>query len=98
MGAVQDNKETLRRVVEELPGDMVIPVLRLLELLRDSAQRHGLPPELVGDPQTLLQELQAGLADIEAGNLIDHAVVVRKVHAGFVGRVSPTVQAQLDAL
>ncbi|MBI3972001.1 MAG: hypothetical protein HY332_11985 [Chloroflexi bacterium] len=95
--AVQNERQTLHRVVEDLPEHMVVHVLRLVELYRDSAPDHRLAPELIGDPQDLLQELHAGLADIEAGHLLDHDVVNRKARARLAEGVSPALAARPDA-
>ena len=98
MSTVQEDRATLHRVVEELPGEMVATALRLVERLRDGDQIDELPHDVIGDPEALLRDLQEGLADIEAGNVVDHAEVIREMRERFGGRVSPVLQARLDAL
>jgi prevent-host-death family protein len=46
----------------------------------------------------LLRDLQAALADADAGNLVDHEEVMRRARAHFEGRVSPELMRQLEAL
>jgi hypothetical protein len=46
----------------------------------------------------LLRDLQAAIADADAGNLVDHQVVMDRVRARLSGRVSADLMAQLEAL
>jgi hypothetical protein len=45
----------------------------------------------------LLRDLQAALADADAGNLVDHAEVIGRMQARFAGRVPPELMSQLAA-
>jgi hypothetical protein len=46
----------------------------------------------------LLRDLQAAITDADAGNLVDHKVVMDRVRARLSGRVSADLMAQLEAL